>query len=271
MPHRSSTNSVQKVCRVLRALSDPRTRRLTDIANATGINKVSVLRIAEALVKEGLIERAPEGKEFRLSPEVQVLAQAAHGHRDLDVAARPSLLRLAEVTGDTVLLLIRSGTSEAVCMARETGSFPIHTSTLFVGSRRPLGIGSGPMAILASLEDEEVASVLEQIKPRLKAYEAFSIPFLRKQVTDTRKRGYSLQLNVLINQTGAIGRPIFGPDNRLLGALSIASLSERIRAREARLAQWLTREVSAIQNALRNPKATRAHAGTEVGVHQRAV
>jgi len=241
---------VQKVCRVLRALGDPRNRRLTDIANATGISKVSVLRIAEVLMQEGLIERVAQTKEFRISAEVQVLAQAATGYHDLDAAVRPSLARLAEISGDTVLFLIRSGVSEAVCMARETGSFPVHTSTLFVGSRRPLGVGSGPMAILASLPEDELATVIDLVKPRLKSYPAFSLPFLRRQIVETRKRGYSLQLNVLINQTGAIGCPIFDAENRLLGALSIASLSERIRARETRLAQWLAREVAAIQGAL---------------------
>ncbi|MFN7275803.1 MAG: helix-turn-helix domain-containing protein, partial [bacterium] len=49
MAHASDTNPAQKVCRVLRALSTPSPMRLADIAEATALNKATVLRLLDTL------------------------------------------------------------------------------------------------------------------------------------------------------------------------------------------------------------------------------
>ena len=51
MPIRASAiNSVQKSCRILRSLTEPRVTRLSEIATEAGLNKVTTLRILEVLM-----------------------------------------------------------------------------------------------------------------------------------------------------------------------------------------------------------------------------
>jgi DNA-binding IclR family transcriptional regulator len=68
------------------------------------------------------------------------------------------MMRIAEATGDTVFLTQRSGL-DSVCVDRQEGTFPIKTFTLEIGMRRPLGVGTGSLAILSGLSEEEVKHV----------------------------------------------------------------------------------------------------------------
>jgi len=46
----SDTNSAQKVCRILRVLSMPQPLCLADIADGSGLNKATTLRLLETLI-----------------------------------------------------------------------------------------------------------------------------------------------------------------------------------------------------------------------------
>ena len=51
--HASPTNAIQKVCAVLRALGGHAPLRLSELTVATGLNKVTALRILDTLIEEG--------------------------------------------------------------------------------------------------------------------------------------------------------------------------------------------------------------------------
>jgi DNA-binding IclR family transcriptional regulator len=209
MPKASDTSSVQKVCRILRALSVPEALRLADIAAATGLNKATVLRLLESLAEEGFVERDEDSKRYRLGEHATLMGLASQGRDLLRDRARPWLMRLATLCGDTVLLSVRSG-AEAVCVDREFGAYPIRANYLEVGSRRPLGVGAGSLALLAWLPEGEVEALL------------------RAKVAESRRQGFAMLLDVVVERMGGVAMPILGTDGRPVGALSIAALNERI-------------------------------------------
>ena len=128
MPGRASPlSSVQKSCRILSTLAESGRSRLTEIAAAASLNKVTTLRILEVLTREGFVRREEASKTYTLGDQSMVLAASARNRDDLRARARPALVRLARHSSDTVLLSIRQG-AEAVCIDRETGSFPIRAS-----------------------------------------------------------------------------------------------------------------------------------------------
>jgi len=51
----AATSSVQKACRILRTLGDPRNGRLTEIAASAGLDKATTVRLLEALAGDGKI------------------------------------------------------------------------------------------------------------------------------------------------------------------------------------------------------------------------
>lgn len=251
MRQASDTNAAQKVCRLLRALSTPVPQRLADIAEGSGVNKATALRLIDSLIAEGFVVRDEATKRYMLGDEALALGIAMQGRDHIRDRARPALLRLAAATGDTLLLSTRSGI-ESVCIDREFGSYPIRANYLDVGMRRLLGVGAGSLALLAWLPDDEVEAVLSLVEPRLvRRYPRINVDLLRREVLLSRQRGYALLLDVVVDQMGGVGVPVFGGDGRPLAAISLAALTSRITPRLAQLvpllrkaADELSREVA---------------------------
>ena len=252
MPTRASAiNSVQKSCRILRSLTEPRVNRLSEIAAQAGLNKVTTLRILEVLSREGFVRRDDKTKTYSLGNEVFILSAALRDRDDLRARARPSLVRLAAMSEDSVLLSVRSGGTEAVCVDREVGPFPIRANYLDIGSRRPLGIGAGAMALLAWQSEAEIEAILQFVEQRLAQYPKISMTWLKNEMARSRERGYTLILNVLVDRMGAVGVPIFGADGRPVAAISIAALSDRLSSRIEQLVDMLKREAEIVGNPKR--------------------
>lgn len=253
------TTSLQKACRLLRALSDARNTRLTDLAGAAGVDKASALRLLDTLATEGFIERDPDTKAFTLGPEWLALRAASVRRIDPRAIVRPALIRLAHAFEDTAILSVPSGW-ESVCLELRPGTFPIRANYLDVGSRRPLGVGAGSLALLAALPDAEVEATLRCIAPALKRYPRIDHALLLREVEATRARGYAVLLDVVVERMGGIAVALPDPDGYPLGAISIAALNERITEREPALARALRREAEAICAAWTPPAAHAAAA-----------
>ncbi len=231
MHQTSDSNSAQKVCRILRVLSTPQPLRLVDICEGADLNKASTLRLLDTLIGEGFVQRDPASKRYVLGDQALVLGMAMQGRDHIRERARPALVRLAAMSGDTLLLSTRHGL-ESVCVDREFGNFPIRANYLDLGSRRPLGAGAGSLALLAWLPDAEVETVLNALAPVLKKrYPRLTRPTLEAEITRTRERGYAMLLDLVVDQMGGIGVPIFGGDGKPMAAISIAALSSRIATR----------------------------------------
>ena len=241
----SPLSSVQKACRILGVLADSHRARLTDISIKARLNKVTTLRILDVLMREGFVERDETNKTYRLGEQSLVLASAARKRDDLRVRARAALVRLAVFSGDTVLLSVRQG-FEAVCIDRETGAFPIRAAYLDVGSRRPLGVGAGAMAVCAWLPDDELEELLKPVASRLSAYPGFTIKSILEDVRAARARGYVVFLDRIVDKMGAFAVPIIGLDGRPFAALSIAALTDRLTTREDELVAALQHEAKGI-------------------------
>jgi DNA-binding IclR family transcriptional regulator len=246
MSRASDSTSVEKVCRILRTLSVPRPLRLADVCAATGLSKPTALRLLESLGDEGFVRRDPDTKRYTLGDEALVLGIAMQSRTHVSRWARPWLIRLAGLSGDTVILSTRSGV-ESVCVDREFGAYPIRANYLDIGSRRPLGVGAGSMALLAWLPDEESKAVLDEIAPGVTArYPRIDRSLIETEIRGARGRGYTLLLDVVVERMGGIGAPIFGGDGKPVAAFSIAALSDRIANRTTELAPALQEAAAAV-------------------------
>lgn len=236
-----STSSVERACRILRALSDPHVDRLTDIANATDLDKTTVLRVLEVLMHDGFVTRNEKTKRYSLGPELVALGSAALRRFDPQPIVQPSLTRLAGLFGDSVMLSIPSGV-ESVCVAFVEGTYPIRSNFQDVGSRRPLGVGAGGLALLAWLPDDVRDAALEVIAPQLKQFPRITVKVLDRLCAESREKGYAVMLDLALENWGGIAAPLLGPDGIPVGAIGIGALSERIRDRESQMAKALKRE-----------------------------
>ena len=242
-------SSVAKACRILRALSALPQPRLTDIAQAAELDKATVLRLMEALVREGFVRRDAQTKLYSAGPELQLAGVTALARTDPRALVRPSLVRLAGQFEDTAILSVPCGV-ESLCLDLELGRYPVRANYLEAGHRRLLGVGAGSLALLAWLPEREREAVLDSVSAQLQrtqTHPQIDRALLQAKAAESRAQGYTVLLDVVVERMGGIAVPVLGADGRPVAAISIAALTDRITTREAALALALQREAAQCQ------------------------
>ena len=223
--------------------------RLTDLVSLSGMKQPTVRRMLKALIDAELVSQSEDSKRYTIGPLPFELGLASPNlsHR-LVGRYRPMLDRLAQLSGDTIYLVMRSG-YDSLCVTRVEGTYPIKMLLLAVGGRRPLGVGAASQALLAALPDEEIERVLRINESELPHYEGLTAQQLRQEIQQTHERGYSLNESGLVPGVSAIGMVIPNPDGQPVAAVSISALSSRISgSRTPELAALLAREIRSLSD-----------------------
>ncbi len=254
-----AVQSISRAVAVLRALesTDADGRALTEIARLTGFGKATTHRLLQALSEVGFVYQDLATRQYRLGAALGLLGRRAY-EQDIASISKQSLLRLAAASEDTIYLSVPEGGS-SVCIDRELGAFPIRTLSLDVGQRRPLGVGSGSLALLAFMPPDEIETIIARNEQWLGDFPAFAPDALRKLVRQTRSQGFSYIDGLIIPGINAIGAPVFDSAQRPVAALSITAIAERVRGdRTMQLVNLLHGEVRRIsaQLAVTEPPPT---------------
>ena len=247
----SAVRTVARAADILEALAvrAERGARLGEVAATSGLGRATAHRLLRGLIEAGLAEQSgPEPLYFPGLRLLGVLASAADRH-GLVAHSEAARRRVADLTGDTVFLTVRAG-QESVCTARTEGPFPIRALTLEVGSRRPLGVGAGSLAILATLDDAEQRDVLADAA---EAHAPFGLEpgVVAREVEAARARGWALDEGAVLYGITGIGVAIRDGRGVAVAALSVAAISARLEGarREAAVAA-LSEEAVRIEAAL---------------------
>ena len=250
-PNHSSLRRALGLLRIL-AAGDPAGVRLKDIAEAAACSQPTAHRALQDLIAEGFAEQVAGGKRYRLALDFYVLAARAGQTSGLRDLTRPALLRLSATLSDTVFLLVRNG-FDAVCLDRIEGPFPIRSFTGDIGGKVPLGLGQGSLAILAFLPDDEQEAVIRFNVPRLLDRGFLDEAALRTALASTREQGW-VNLNTgLIPGMAGVGVPLFDAQQRVVAALSVGTLAERLNSdRLPHVVRMLQAEAQAVSARL-NP------------------
>lgn len=233
-----TVQSVKRALDILRILSFSASSsgmRFSDIQAQSGLSKGTLHRLLKSLAEDGFVEQDSASRVYYLGLEFLSLGERAANRLDIRAVSRPSLQRLTDKTNDTVMLTVRSGL-DAVCVDRIEGSFPVKVLTQNTGTRRPLGVGSGSLALLAALPDEEVESVLRKNAARLSAYPQVTVDIIRQAVQQTRAQYYAFNPGHLLKGMYGVGVTVY------LGRQPVAALS--IAAHHGRMAPERRREIS---------------------------
>ena len=247
----SGTQSIERALTLIREIAaHNRTgSRLLDLANRTGLQRPTVHRMLKCLTLESMVQQDPESHRYYLGPMVFELGLTAAPRFNLREVCHPAMTRIAEATGDTVFLTQRSG-FDAVCVDRQEGTFPIKTFTLEIGMRRPLGVGTGSLAILSALSEDEVRRVVNANTARLPEY-GLSPTSLVAQVKRAQKLGYAVREVPSLAGVRSIGHALHNQNGVAFAALSVSTISSRMNEkRVVELATMLKNEARLVEKQL---------------------
>ena len=247
--------SLRRGVMLLKILASAGTRGLAliEICTRSGLPHPTVHRVLRQLIAERLVARSDELKRYRLGPLAFELGMAGATMYDIRDLCEDAMVRLLAETDDTVYLVVRSG-FDAVCMHRLEGSFPIRALVLDVGSRRPLGVGAGGLALLAALSDEERAEVIERVSPRLSPFRGVTPSVLERASGRARQEGFAIIQDTVNLGVSAVGHAFRDGMGQPFGALSVAALSHRMgRERLRRIGALLQESCLEVERRLKLP------------------
>ena len=200
---------------------------LSDLVKATGLTKPTTRRLLLALMNNGLVEQHEESRGYFVGAETYALGMLASERFGIHRLAAESLVSIAARSGDAALLSVRRG-YEAVCLGREEGWYPLRSQVLKPGDRHPIGVGGGGLALLSIMSDDEVDQALAFNADRFATnYPTLSPKLLKRQVRETRARGYAINPGLIVKGSHAIGVAMRDPCTGMSVALAIAGVESR--------------------------------------------
>ncbi len=228
-----ATRGIQVIKRVgallrLLAANNRTGMRLVDLCRAADIERSTVHRMLQGLIGERLVFQNHESKRYFLGVGVYEMGVAVAPPVKLRDLCQPYLNAVAEQTGDTVFLTVRSG-FDGVCVDRKEGSFPVKAFVLEPGRRRPLGVGAGNIAILAALGQDEIARICVANHARIaQKYPRYTEAELAHRIEAAQRRGYTVTDVLETTGVRSVGMRILDPEPKPIAAISVSAVASRL-------------------------------------------
>jgi DNA-binding IclR family transcriptional regulator len=187
---------------------------LAELCDRTGLPRATAHRLAAGLEIHRLLARDAEGR-WRLGPAVSELA--AQVNDPLLAGSATVLPRLREITGESVQLYRREGTSR-ICIAAVEPPAGLR-DTVLVGARLPMTAGSGAKVLLAFSDDATRAAVLPDAK------------FSDRVLAEVRRRGWAQSAAEREPGVASVSAPVRDAHGSVVAAISVSGPIDRMGRR----------------------------------------
>jgi IclR family transcriptional regulator, pca regulon regulatory protein len=197
---------------------------LSDISRLVNLPRASVRRTLHTLVHLGFAET--DGRVFRLTPRVLMLASAYLTSNAISDILQPAVERLTTEVGEACSAAILDG-DDVIMIAHATPNRVINVGTQ-IGFRLPAVSSSLGRVLLAALENRQMERRLARIKPeKLTPATIVDRAALRQAIRRVREDGYSLVDQEAELGFRSISVPLRRVDGHVIGSLNIGAHSRR--------------------------------------------
>jgi DNA-binding IclR family transcriptional regulator len=209
---------------------------LAELDARLSIPKASLHRLLRELGRGGYLVH--EAGAYRLGQSsfhlAALVAQAAPA-RPFPACARPELERLAEATGETVMLGVLAESGTEISYVDVIDSKAAVRFTLPIGDRRPLHSVASGKAVLAFLPDAARQAYLARADFTPFTAQTTSRDELPAVLRGIRATGVALDCGGRAAGASALASPVLDADGRAFAAISVAGPADRIALAAPRL------------------------------------
>lgn len=213
MEQHSGIGVLDKAAGVLHAIAESPCG-LADLCARTGLPRATAHRLAAGLEAHRLLARDGDGR-WRIGPAVAELA--AHASDPLLAAGAVVLPRLREITGESVQLYRREGTTR-ICIAALEPPAGLR-DTVPVGARLPMTAGSGAKVLLAYSDPATQRAVLPAAK------------FTDRTLAEVRRRGWAQSAAERESGVASVSAPVRDGRGEVIAAVSVSGPIDRMGRR----------------------------------------
>ncbi len=189
------------------------------------MNKTTVHRLLNGLVKLGYVQRNKETATYELTLKIWELGTHVIVRRDVGRVAAGILRELAESTGETGHLAILDG-EEVVYIDKADGAHPLRIFTP-IGGRVPLYCGSTGKTILAF----ESQTLIDAVCRNLKVFTPRTITSkarLLRELEIVRQQGYAVNVGEWRSDISGIAAPIRDRTGQVIASIGVSGPSNRL-------------------------------------------
>ena len=196
-----------------------------DMPKSTTHNYLSTLEETDYLTKE-------DGAYY-VGVRFLELGSYVRNRRKIYEIAKPEVRELAQETGELANLLVEEH-GKGTYLQRARGEQAVNVEAP-EGARVPLYCTGLGKSILAHLPEERVENIIEREGlEQVTSNTVSDREALYEQLEEIRQRGYALDDEERIQGLRCVAAPILSTDDRVLGAISVAGPSNRIRGERYR-------------------------------------
>jgi DNA-binding IclR family transcriptional regulator len=194
---------------------------VSELAERTGMSKSHVSRALSAFVDAGLLVQDPKTRTFSVGLRAFMIGARFVNYHPLSSAAMPIMRELAQRTGHSTRLSVMEG-DEAIYILGVEGPHFVDTGWR-AGTTLPLHSTTGGRVLLAFIDSKRAEALIARMRlDRLTENTVTSRATLKRLVGRIHERGFDVQRGETTRGLGTVGVPVFGPDQQVLGVLSIA-------------------------------------------------
>jgi len=199
---------------------------LTRLAGEADLHTASAHRILGALMAHGLVEKTGAG-EYDLGVRWLEVGNRLRARLNIRQVAMPCMQQLAEMTGETVNLIVRRG-DEAVYVERVTGGQTMIQVVQVVGAHAPLHVTAVGKVFLAEDSASGVMGYAERTGlPAFTSNTLTTLEKLRAELEVIRREQLAYDREEAELGVACIGAPIRDAEGKLVAGLSISAPADR--------------------------------------------
>ncbi len=215
----SGVQSIERAFTLLRALAvGP--AGVTDLAERAELPKSTVARLLSALETEGAVEQVEAGGEYRLGHTLADLAGLAAPGNNLITAARPHLMELTKLTGETSGVAVLDDDNTVYYLDHVESEEEI-TVRDWIGQSVPAHLVPSGIALLSGAPDTSVDQFLSgQLAPSTDR-SVIDPTAIRRRIDQVRSDGFVWFEQEFDDGLSSVAAPVFDVDGSAQAALHI--------------------------------------------------
>lgn len=194
---------------------------LSDCVRLSGRDKATVHRHLSELAENGFLEQDPTSRAYRLGPAILRLAAVREITTPTRSLVRPVVDEMADAVGELVHFSLLEGRQLATIYHMEPARHGTHVH-FDEAEILPLHATSSGFAVLAFGPDRLRDEILRGPLPPFTTSTITDAETLAKVIATTAETGVARSQMTFDAEVASQAVPIFGPDNRVTGALAIA-------------------------------------------------
>ena len=227
---KNTTSSIQVLDRAMSLVNllarAPGPITLTRLAEQASLHTASAHRILGALMAHGLVEKTGAG-EYDLGVRWLEVGNRLRARMNIRQVAMPAMQKLAELTGETVNLIVRRG-DEAVYVERVSGGQTMIQVVQVVGAHAPLHVTAVGKIFLAEDSASGVMGYADRTGlPPYTPNTLTTLERLRAELETIRHEQLAHDREEAELGVSCIGAPIRDAEGKLVAGLSISAPTDR--------------------------------------------